>query len=150
MARDHDWNRVVAAGAADRARRRAGIGGESAIAARLAIGDLLHRRPDALLERRTGRGERQIEMRQLAVEIGLELPRRLAQQRAAVARLAVAPADRDDRLVLFLDGQLPDRAWHRQRRHGIPQSENIKRTLAQLSQLVEQRLRLAQWQGTDR
>src|SRR5205085_12146883 len=41
VARNDDRDRVAAAGAADRARRRAHSGGEVAVAAGLAVGDLL-------------------------------------------------------------------------------------------------------------
>src|SRR5690348_4667135 len=124
MAGNDDRDRVAPAGAADGARGRADCRSEIAVAAGFAIGDLLHRRPDAVFERRAHRRERQIEMRQLALEISLELARGLIEQRAAIAgRHAVFPRDRDDLVVLFLDRQRANRAGYRKRRHaGLPGS----------------------------
>ena len=74
-----------------RRRRPIARGAESmrvrqiAVAAGLAVGDGLHRRPDARLERGARRQQRQVEPGQPSGEIGGELPRRLGEERAAVA-----------------------------------------------------------------
>src|SRR5579863_2236172 len=51
VAWDDHRDRVAAAGTADRARRRPDRGGEVAVAAGFAIRNVLHRRPNTLLER---------------------------------------------------------------------------------------------------
>jgi len=75
MARDDDADRVAAVGQADRARRRgpADLLGELPVRDRLPIRDLPQGRPDAALERGPVQGERQVELGQLAREIGREL-----------------------------------------------------------------------------
>src|SRR5258707_803339 len=73
VAGDQDRRWVAAAGAAALLRHAAGLGGDFAIAARLAIGDALHRGPDLLLKGRTIGLERQIEVAARAGEIGAKL-----------------------------------------------------------------------------
>src|ERR1700688_3249548 len=96
MARDHDRDRILAAGAADRAGYRADRGGQIAVALGLAIGDFLHRRPYLTLAIRAGGPQRQVEIGQLTGEIAVELARRLSQQWTAVRGALTGPADRGD------------------------------------------------------
>ena len=95
VARDDDRDRVAAAGAADRARRRADRMREIAVAARLAIGDRLHRRPDprrrtairpapaAGRSARAGRRNRRRSWRAASASSGLPLPDGASAQRIA-------------------------------------------------------------------
>src|SRR6476469_9562759 len=66
MTRHDDGDRIAAAGVADRARRRIRLVRELAIGARFAVGDALHRLPNALLEGRARERKRQVEVAQLA------------------------------------------------------------------------------------
>jgi hypothetical protein len=72
-----DGDGIAPAGHADGAR--AGTQGHrhAAIGRGAAEGDLAHHLPDALLEIGAARGERQVETRELAREIALELAHRL-------------------------------------------------------------------------
>ena len=54
--------------------------GELAVRAGLAVRDLPQLLPDAALERRAGQAQRQVELRQLAGEVGVELADRLARR----------------------------------------------------------------------
>src|SRR5579864_5922035 len=98
VAGDDDRDRVPAAGAADGAGRRADEGCELAIGAGLAKRDPAHRRPNALLERRSRRIERQVEAVERSGEISAQLALGLGEERAAVAGRRVGPTDRDDRV----------------------------------------------------
>jgi hypothetical protein len=78
-------------------RRRAQLGGQLAVGPRRAVRDRADGGPDALLPRRPGEGERQVEVLELAGEVGGELlarrgergvvapPRRVGQRREARA-----------------------------------------------------------------
>ena len=78
-----DADRVAAVGEphGPGGRRRPERGGELAVGRGLAVGDVAQRRPDALLERRAAQGEREVERRELAREVGREL---LAHRRQPV------------------------------------------------------------------
>ncbi len=117
MARHDDGDRVGRAGVADGTRRRIGLVRELAIGTRRAKRDVLHRLPDALLEGRTGKRQRQIEFAQLAGEIGGELAACLAQQFGFDAARRRVPAEPRDMAVFLDEAKRANRArqgdlWH--------------------------------------
>src|SRR6266567_1357803 len=108
VARDDDRQRVAAASAADLLGHAAGVMGDLAVAAGLAIGDALHGGPDLLLEAGAFGPQRQIEIAPLAREIGAELPRGFLEERGRRLLPRLAPMHGDQRAVLLLDAQRHD------------------------------------------
>src|SRR5260370_20940552 len=96
MAGHDDGNGIARAGHADRARSRAQRHRHAAIGRGLAVRDLAHHRPDALLEVGAARGERQVEALELGEEVAVELARRPLEERAgplvAAALAGASPA----------------------------------------------------------
>src|SRR5579864_1292765 len=113
VARDDNRDRILAASAADGARSRSDFGRQVAITSGLAIRNFLHRRPNLVLEIRSGGTQRQVETGQRTGEIGFELARGLGEQGAAVEPAFIAPADRDDRSILFVDDKVSHGAQYR-------------------------------------
>src|SRR5260221_11319641 len=102
MTGNDDRDRVFAAGAADRAGRRADCTSEIAVRSGLAVRNGLHRRPDPLLERRSRRRQRQVEIRELAGEISVKIERRLSEQRTTVTQPVFAPGNHADLDFFYL------------------------------------------------
>src|SRR6185437_4456117 len=118
VAGNEDRQRVAAAGLAHGARSRGERPGEIAIAARLAVGDVAHELPDAQLEGRAARLQRQVERFELAGEIGVKLPLGAEQPpRRLAARSLATPIERGEVLVLLEECEAAERAFEREARH---------------------------------
>src|SRR5690242_10180480 len=110
VAGNDDRQRIAAAGLADLLWHAAGFLGDLAVASGLAIGDALHRLPDLMLERRALRPQRQIEVAQLAREVGADLARGFLEERRRGLAARLLPAHPDEHAVLLLDAQGTDGA----------------------------------------
>ena len=115
---DDERDGVVAVGLADRSWAAAGGMGNVEVAARRAIRDRAQRPPYALPVCGACRGERQVEHRQFAIEICVELVARAVQQRRLGLLAAPAPIDGDNRPILLANGEVADRGMERKLRHG--------------------------------
>ena len=107
MTRDDDGDRIGAAGPADGARRTAECAGEIAIGPCFAVGNSGHGGPDLALAGRACGCERQVEVLQPAVEIGVYLLACLRQQSVVTAGARDRTGFDDDHMIVF--------AKHRQR-----------------------------------
>src|SRR5690242_18760994 len=95
MARNDDRDRVPAIGLADGARAPAGdTAGD-------AVRDVAERLPDAPLVNRTGRCDRQVEIGQLTVQVGMQLIDGPTQQCSGLLPAPPTPVDGYNCPILF-------------------------------------------------
>src|SRR5690606_34359782 len=120
VAREHDRDRVAAAGQPDRARR--GVGppqpsDELAVRRGLAVPDPAQLLTHPAMEVAPRGGERELELLQVPVEVRRQLPTALRQQRVSVVAVATRTTvtgperrelDRGDRAFVLDEAQLAD------------------------------------------
>jgi hypothetical protein len=117
MAGDKERYGIGAIGAADSARRRADGAGDVSIAAGFARRDGAKRGPNSFLEGRALWGEGKVEAQAFAIEIVLQLVARPAQQGSGFLIPPPPPVKRNNRAILFRDGDLTKWGVKRKLRH---------------------------------
>ena len=109
MTGDDDRNGITPASGTHGARAGAKAPGDFAVGAHLAVGNPHHLPPNLFMERGALGPQGQIELCQLAVEIGIELFHRVFQQRRRLLIAAPTPIERDNLAVVFADADIANR-----------------------------------------
>jgi len=117
VARNDDGDRIIAIGLTHRSRAASGRTSDVGVAARRAIRDRAQGLPDPLLISGSNRGERQVELSEFAVEVGMKLVAGPTQQPRLGLLAAPAPINSDNGPILFRDGEIADRGMERKLRH---------------------------------
>ena len=119
MTWNDDWNRIPAAGLANRLGHRTQVARYLSVLACLAKGNRLHCTANRLLKSIAAGPKWQFEVAQFVIEIGGKLPRRLVQQTGAVC-LTLTPCDGRNGIILLNDAQSAKLCLKGQLRHHGP------------------------------